>query len=75
MFIEIIAMLKTLKSILNFFFNKKRNNIIIIYKKGLMKNDIIAGKSNVYYYTDVNKGEEREVLVNFKTGEKIFMVE
>ncbi len=30
-----------------------------------MKTDIILGKSNIYYYADISKGEEGEILINF----------
>ena len=37
-------------------------------KKGLMKTDVISGKSFVYYYTDVVLNEEGEINVNFERG-------
>ena len=69
MFIEITANDESLKKHIEFSFSIRQEIISPSYiKKGLMKTDIIAGKSSVYYYTDVNKGEEGEVLVNFERG-------
>ena len=57
------------KSNMKFAFAIKSEEDIPSYiKKGLMKTDVISGKSNIYYYTDVSKGEEGEILVNFERG-------
>ena len=53
----------------NFSFNLKTENKTPIYiKKGLMRIDTIPGNSIMYYYTDIGKFEEGEVIVNFDRG-------
>ena len=37
-------------------------------KKGAMIGDVISGKSINYYYTDIGRLEEGEILVNFERG-------
>ena len=54
---------------INFSFNLKTESQTPIYvKKGLMKIDSIPGNSLMFYYTDIGKREEGEVIVNFDRG-------
>ena len=69
-FIELYAEENDLKqSNMKFAFSVKSEEDTPSYlKKGLMKTDVISGKSNIYYYSDVSKGEEGEILINFERG-------
>ena len=54
---------------INFSFTLKTEDKTPIYlKKGLMKIDTIPGNSIIFYYTDIGKDEEGEVIVNFDRG-------
>ena len=58
-----------LKNGILFALTAKSKDIIPIYiKKTLMKQDSLSGNDIEYYYTDVIKDEEGEVIVNFNRG-------
>ena len=68
-FIEVTAKDEYLNQHIEFSFVIKQEIVSPSYiKKGLMKTDVISGRSSVYYYTDVNNGEEGEVIINFERG-------
>ncbi len=68
-FIEVTSTDENLKKHIEFSFTIEQEITTPSYiKKGLMKTDVIPGKSSVYYYTDVNKEEEGEVIINFERG-------
>jgi len=48
----------------------KSNYTVPVYvRKGILREDVVAGKARKhYYFTDIRKGEEGEITVNFKRG-------
>ena len=47
---------------------KSKENIPIFFQKSMLRQDIIVGNFYQYFYTEIGKREEGEIIINFNRG-------